>query len=1096
MANIKVKFKEAYQDFGAYALLKNVTDKGVLIVDGTEVLNSIADLPTTNTVDGQEKAVIVQNGQVVTTSINNIGGGGGGVTTLNGLAGAVTLSEGSGIFFDTTGNDIAINAIGSTVPSDTSLAVKVATTAALPGTPTYDNGTAGVGATLTRSSNGTTGTIDGVIAANLIAGDYILVKNQAAQLQNGVYEVTQQGTASLPYILTRVTEADTTAELDDLVVTAALGSTNKGVPYGQQTNNPTIGVSNIVFTATGIYMRQQTTGTQVAGQIPYYTSTALTQTKGDSLMTRNATTKVSQILRPFTYAAGFSFDVDTAPVAIMETSNPFIDGEAVTFYENAQSAVTFTGSGLDDMLTPSDDFLGTYPTTFTATITDTNVSYFNTNGGASGNYVYGETITGSSSGTTAEFVGQNNLQVAYKNMIGSGFTALETVTGSTSGVTSIPLGAGFSAVDTFSVTNGTTTLYQIALTGTSREQLDGITTNFTSDLGHTVTDEWSWTYSASSVGTGTLTHQETGAVLTAQFYSGITGDPSNATYVVGTTSGEQSNLSQYLGNSTFTNGDSVISFSTDYVITGGTITSVPGADNYIISATGGFDQYVILTDADNTKFGGIIASTSTPVNANAQAGFITTDDVLGLGVDGSGILFDNTDSSDYGFTGIFNQNGITGGIYLDQEGIITTLDMSKTGFGLNLNDGSHTTALTMDFENISLYATHPSNSNMTGITIDAAIEVIEIGSLGSKAKISIDNETDGIIELNTSSSPSDPSIQINAQTDKIKFNQAYTFPLSAGSSGQVLALDGSGDLQWATPSSILLKTNGTSNGSQSTLDLISGTGISLADNGFGGVTITNGGVSSFNTLTGSVTISAGSGISLTPSGNNIAISYSGASPAISLNGTTLYSSAFPNTGNTSGNNIFLGDQAGQFAYTTNDSIFLGSGAGANATSADFSNFFGQSAGFNAVGAFYSNFIGSTAGYGATNARNSIFIGSSAGNGATNAAYSIFIGTNAGGTDTVNNATGGSSILIGDYTSTGGYSNSIAIGAQAINTATNQFMIGSTASPINTIVVTGTGGIKVPVGTTGERSVSQGMIRYNTTTSKFEGYDGSTWFDFH
>ena len=80
MANIKVKFKEAYQDFGAYALLKNVTDKGVLIVDGTEVLNSIADLPTTNTVDGQEKAVIVQNGQVVTTSINNIGGGGGGGT--------------------------------------------------------------------------------------------------------------------------------------------------------------------------------------------------------------------------------------------------------------------------------------------------------------------------------------------------------------------------------------------------------------------------------------------------------------------------------------------------------------------------------------------------------------------------------------------------------------------------------------------------------------------------------------------------------------------------------------------------------------------------------------------------------------------------------------------------------------------------------------------------------------------------------------------------------------------------------------------------------------------------------------------------------
>lgn len=101
MANIKVKFKEAYQDFGAYALLKNVTDKGVLIVDGTEVLNSIADLPTTNTVDGQEKAVIVQNGQVVTTSINNIGGGGGGIA----IGDAITDADAASILYvDGSGN--------------------------------------------------------------------------------------------------------------------------------------------------------------------------------------------------------------------------------------------------------------------------------------------------------------------------------------------------------------------------------------------------------------------------------------------------------------------------------------------------------------------------------------------------------------------------------------------------------------------------------------------------------------------------------------------------------------------------------------------------------------------------------------------------------------------------------------------------------------------------------------------------------------------------------------------------------------------------------------------------------------------------------
>jgi hypothetical protein len=41
---------------------------------------------------------------------------------------------------------------------------------------------------------------------------------------------------------------------------------------------------------------------------------------------------------------------------------------------------------------------------------------------------------------------------------------------------------------------------------------------------------------------------------------------------------------------------------------------------------------------------------------------------------------------------------------------------------------------------------------------------------------------------------------------------------------------------------------------------------------------------------------------------------------------------------------------------------------------------------------------------------------------------------------------------------------------------------------------GTGQIKVPVGTTAQRSGSpaQGMFRYNTSTSAFEGYNGSAW----
>lgn len=167
------------------------------------------------------------------------GSGGGGVSSLNSLTGALNLVEGAGIDINSSGSNITISTLGATV-DNTTHEVKVATTAVLPGTPNYNNGTGGVGATLTRSSNGTTGTIDGITAANLMVGDRILVKNQASQLQNGIYVITQQGTASLPYILTRATDADTTAEMDDMVAVASAGTANKGIPFGQQTNNPTM----------------------------------------------------------------------------------------------------------------------------------------------------------------------------------------------------------------------------------------------------------------------------------------------------------------------------------------------------------------------------------------------------------------------------------------------------------------------------------------------------------------------------------------------------------------------------------------------------------------------------------------------------------------------------------------------------------------------------------------------------------------------------------------------------------------------------------------------------------------------------------------
>jgi hypothetical protein len=87
---------------------------------------------------------------------------------------------------------------------DVKQSVRVGTTAALPSS-TYSNGSSGLGATLTATANGAFSTVDGV---TLVLNDRILVKNQASALQNGIYQLSQVGSGSLPWILTRTTDAD------------------------------------------------------------------------------------------------------------------------------------------------------------------------------------------------------------------------------------------------------------------------------------------------------------------------------------------------------------------------------------------------------------------------------------------------------------------------------------------------------------------------------------------------------------------------------------------------------------------------------------------------------------------------------------------------------------------------------------------------------------------------------------------------------------------------------------------------------------------------------------------------------------------------
>ncbi len=122
--------------------------------------------------------------------------------------------------------------------------VQAATISVLPAN-TYDNGTLGVGATITGDANGALTAQDGISLSN---GDKLLVKNETSTEapNNGIYTVTQIGTAGTPFILTRATNNDEADEFIDTYVTIAAGTTLIGKVY-ECTNSSaiTVGTTDI-----------------------------------------------------------------------------------------------------------------------------------------------------------------------------------------------------------------------------------------------------------------------------------------------------------------------------------------------------------------------------------------------------------------------------------------------------------------------------------------------------------------------------------------------------------------------------------------------------------------------------------------------------------------------------------------------------------------------------------------------------------------------------------------------------------------------------------------------------------------------------------
>jgi len=265
-----------------------ITTSGTIAINATGVTAGTYTYPTL-AINAQGQVTSAANGTAPITSVSGTAGAitatGSPAVTLN-LATALafagkTISDGA-----YTGATIDNSPIGNTTPSTgafttisatsgtvlnpptaaTSItnksyvdsvaiglkyhaACQLATTAALPSC-TYNNGASGVGATLTATANAAL-TVDSVAVT---VGQRILVKNQVAGLQNGVYDVTQTGSGAAPFILTRSTDYNTGGTAYNQVNTGDYlfiqsGTVNANSSWVQTTLQPiTIGTTALVFT--------------------------------------------------------------------------------------------------------------------------------------------------------------------------------------------------------------------------------------------------------------------------------------------------------------------------------------------------------------------------------------------------------------------------------------------------------------------------------------------------------------------------------------------------------------------------------------------------------------------------------------------------------------------------------------------------------------------------------------------------------------------------------------------------------------------------------------------------------------------------------
>ena len=493
--------------------------------------------------------------------------------------------------------------------------VFVATAAALPAY-TYNNGTAGVGATITASANGAL-VVDGETITTL--GTRVLVKNETAgnAPYNGIYTLTTAGGVSTAFVLTRSLDMNIAAEFDGAFTFISTGATLADTGFVQTAPVTVVGTSPVVWTQfSGGGQYQAANGIALNGTL----FTANVDEITTSISSGNIVVKANaQFTTPNIGAAtGTSIDLTGNVLVNNIASNGLVSGNTLTITTSANvGSLTATGNISGNNLSITNDF--------------------GANGGnITGNLVVGNLSVSGNSSLTGNFIANN---ITANNALSSN-TANITSNLVAGNVTSNALTAGRI---TFADTNG-------RLADSANLLFDSFWSRITTGQGNFTANLIAANLTSNNLSNGRVTFSNTGGQLvdasTFTFdvatnllavgnanigaFANVTGNltagniTTTGTANIGTLSMVGTSNLGPIGNVTITGGSngqvittngagglSFVSISTSSISNGNSNVSIPNANGNIEFSIAGNANVVIFTGTGANVNGYLSASGNT-----------------------------------------------------------------------------------------------------------------------------------------------------------------------------------------------------------------------------------------------------------------------------------------------------------------------------------------------------------------------------------------------------------------------------------------------------------------------------------------------------